>query len=126
DRERAPGLDQLPAEGPQYGVGDRGAAQWAQPVQVPDRRAEQRVVAEALCELGRVGVQCEHETQQRQRLLVRGAEDDQPVRPLPRLTVPAARERLLERRATVGHQMEAVGPARSDDVLDHRSAPYSW
>ena len=106
-------------------MGDGGAAQGTKAVQAPDRGAEQRVVSEALGELRRVGVQREHEPQQLERLLVRRAQDDEPVRPLPRLPAAAARKRRLERRAPVGHQVQAIGPAWSDDVLDHRPAPYS-
>ena len=106
-------------------VCDGRAAERAKAVQVPDRRAEQRVVAEAARELGRVGVQREHEPQQPERLLVGRAQDDEPVGALPRLPAAAARKRRLERGAPVGHQVQAVRPARSDDVLDHRPAPYS-
>ena len=81
-------------------------------------------MAETPRELGRVGVESEAEAQQRQRLLVRRAEDDEPVAALPGLSAGAAGERLLE-LAAVRHQVQAVGPARSDDVLDHRLAPYS-
>ncbi len=102
-----------------------GRREGTEAVQAPDRRAEQRVVAEALGELRRVGVQREHEPQQLERLLVRRAQDDEAVRPLPRLPAAAARQRRLERRAPVGHQVQAVRPAWSDDVLDHRPAPYS-
>ncbi len=79
---------------------------------------------EAAAELGRVGVEREAEAQQLEPLLVRRPQHDD-----------ARRERCqawprpppgsgVSNGPAVRHQMEAIGPARSDDVLDHRFAPY--
>ena len=119
----APRLDQLAADRAEERPRHGRRPQRAQAVQVPKRRAEQRVVTEAAAELGRVGVEGEHEAQQLEPLLVRCPQQHVSVRALPGLAAPAARQRRLE-RAAVGHQVQAVGPGRSDDVFDHRLAPY--
>jgi SAM-dependent methyltransferase len=80
-------------------------------------------VAETADELGRVGVDGEAEAEQLEPFLVRRLQQNVPVRALAGLPEPAARQRRLVRTA-VRHQVEPVGPGRSDDVLKHRLAPY--
>ena len=118
ERERAAGFDQLAGERSDDGVGDRRPAQRPVADERPRGRADERVAREALVELARVVVEREHETGLGEPHLVRRADDDAAVRPLPGRGEQTARKPPRP-DAAPGHEPEPVRPGRRDDVLDH-------
>ena len=87
-----------------------GAAQRPQAVQAPDRRSEQRVVAEAAGELGRVGVEREQKRSSSSPSSSGARRSDEPVRALPRLPAAAAGKRRLERSRPYVISCRRYGP----------------
>lgn len=123
ERDCAAGLDELPADTSENGVGDGGAAQWSVADERACGRAEKRVTFEPPVKLGRVVVERQHEPRLFEGRLG-GCHDAQPsVGELARegILVVAQGGRPAPARP---HVAQEVRPSRSERRLDHVAGPY--